>query len=258
MIKIIKKAAFKLLGTKGYLRLMQRGFFTSYSLGLLRNNPSYSYHYFDRKLINEGDYVIDIGANLGYYSKLFSKWVGKSGKVYAVEPIKIYNEVFKLATKNTKNIVLYPYALGDEEKLITLVTKSNNGYLNTGLPHVYDKQRDGDFEEQDFKFDAEMKIPNKLFADMEKIDFIKCDIEGLEYIVLSNMKPIIEQHKPKVQVEVWGENETVMIDLFASIGYTPYKLYKGKLTDKSELLKRIKADYIFIHKDDTIDGSLLY
>ena len=257
MIKTIKKAAFRILGTERYLKLMQKGFFLSYKLGILRNNPSYSYHYFDRNLIREGDCVLDIGANLGYYSKLFSKWVGKTGKVYAVEPIRLYNKIFEYGIKDMSNITLYPYALGKEEAQITLVTKSSNGYLNTGLPHVYDEKRDGNFDEQDFKFEAEMKIPSKLFATLNRIDFIKCDIEGLEYTVLSEMRAIIEKHKPKVQVEVWGDNEHPMLEMFDAMGYAPYKLHNGKLTREKNLVEEIKADYLFIHKDDSVNQSLL-
>jgi len=246
MIRKAKKIAFKTLGIKNYLRLMQIGFSFAYRTGILKNSESYKYHYYAKDLINEGDVVIDIGANLGYYSKLFSKWVGNSGKVYSVEPITVFNDVFNRYTRKCHNITLMPYALGLDEKEITLVTSTRSGYFNTGLPHVYDSDRDGNFEAQEFKFKAQMKIPSKLFADIDRINYIKCDIEGFEYIVLSDMKDIIAQRRPIVQVEIWGQNEQLILSMFNEIGYIAYKLGSGKLISDKELISRTEGDYIFM------------
>ena len=94
MIKLIKRLIFKILGLKNYLRVLQRTYLFLYRTGLLKYISTYEYHYFVKYLINEGDIVIDIGANLGYYSFIFSRWAGNSGKLYAVEPIGVYNEIF--------------------------------------------------------------------------------------------------------------------------------------------------------------------
>lgn len=243
----IQKIIFRSLSIENYLRLLQRSFFVMYKRGLLKNKKEYEYHYFIKNLICEGDTVIDIGANLGYYSILMSSWVGKSGSIYSVEPIALYNKIFNEKARKRKNIVLYPYALGTEEKDVTLVCSPNVGYLRTGLPHVYDSRKDGDIQKQEFTFDAKMKVPSKLFSSIDKLDYIKCDIEGFEHVVLSNMEGIINKFRPIVQVEVWGENEEPIKGLFEKLGYTPYKLYNGRLTSDEELLKNLSGDYLFIH-----------
>jgi FkbM family methyltransferase len=249
MVKFFKGLAFNWLGIENYLRLLQRGYFWAYRCGILKNNPDYQYHYFVKKLIKKGDVVIDIGANLGYYSKLFSGWVGKTGKVYAIEPIKLYNKIFLEATKKRKNICLLPYALGLEEKKVKLVTSPQTGYLCTGLPHIYDAGKDGDLDKQEFSFDAEMKIPSRLFADFKQIQYIKCDIEGFENVVLTDMKELIRKHKPIVQVEVWKQNEEDIFHLFSTLGYVAYKIASGHLsTARFDLLKT--GDFIFIHTDN--------
>jgi len=246
MIKFIKRFIFKTLGLKNYLRILQKTYFLSYRTGLLRLNSTYSYHYFVKHLINEGDVIIDIGANLGYYSFLFAQWTGDLGKVFAVEPIAVYNEIFNEKAKKYKNITLYPYALGAEEKTVELVSSPQTGFLSTGLPHVYDPQRDGNVENQEFKFEAQMKSPSVLFGDLDKINYIKCDIEGFEYIVLSDMKEIIRKCKPIVQVEVWPDNEKKLLDLFTELGYMPYKVYKYQLMPQKEDDIQLPGDYIFI------------
>lgn len=249
MTNYLKRLAFKKLSLEGYLRLLQRSYFVMYKLGLLRLSDSYKYHYFVKRLIRKGDVVVDIGANLGYYSILFAKWVGEKGHVYAVEPIAIYNSIYNEKAKKFKNITLYPYALGLEEKSIELVSSPHTGYLRTGLPHVYDPDRDGNIEDAEFRFVAEMKKPSKLFESLDKINYLKCDIEGLELVVLSEMKEIIEKHKPKVQVEIWEDNEDKLIGMFKNMGYTSFKLL-GKKLMPVDTNPKIGGDYILIHKDD--------
>ena len=246
MAKYIKLLIFKTLGLKNYLRLLQRSYFLLYRVGLLKYNPNYDYHYFVKHLINKGDTIIDIGANLGYYSFLFAQWTGDPGKVFSVEPITVYNEIFNEKAKRYTNITLYPYALGTEEKTVELVSSPQTGFLRTGLPHIYDPKRDGKVENQEFKFEAQMKKPSVLFGNLDKIDYIKCDIEGYEYIVLSDMKEIIRKCKPKVQVEVWPDNEKKLLEMFDEMGYTPYKLYKYQLVPHANIEPPLPGDYIFI------------
>ncbi|GHV56788.1 hypothetical protein FACS1894182_04070 [Bacteroidia bacterium] len=248
-MKSVKRFIYKSLGLENYLRILQRGYFLGYKTGLLKGNRNYSYHYFVKKLIKKGDIIIDIGANLGYYSILFAKWTGPTGKVYSVEPIQIYNKLFNEKAKRFPVIKLYPYALGLEEKTIELVSSPQTGYLSTGLPHVYDAEKDGDIENQEFRFEAQMKIPSVLFKDLEKIDYIKCDIEGFEYIVLSDMKEIIRKCKPIVQVEVWPENEAKLLSMFDELGYLPYKLHKNRLVLQKKNENPLPGDYIFIYKN---------
>ena len=211
MINLIKRLIVKTLGLKNYLRILQRTYFLLYQTGLLKYSSTYEYQYFVKHLINEGDIIIDIGANLGYYSFLFAKWTGGSGRVLSVESNSVYNEIFNEKAINYRNITHYPYILGTE---------------------------------------VQMKKPSALFGNLDRIDYIKCDIEGFEYIVLSDMKEVIRKHKPKVQVEVWSNNKEKMLELFDELGYTPYKLHKFQLAPQGENDPPLPGDYIFIYHDN--------
>ena len=91
-----------------------------------------------------------------------------------------------------------------------------------------------------------MKKPSVLFGNLDRIDYIKCDVEGFEYIVLSDMKEILKKFKPIVQVEVWPDNKNNLLELFNELGYTPYKVHKYQLVPQNESDNPLPGDYIFI------------
>lgn len=246
----LKKIFFQSLSLEWYLKVLQKFYWVSYRLGLLKWDERYKYHYFAKKLIREGDVVIDIGANLGYYSKLFSKWVGPTGQVISVEPVPIYNKVFRPFLHDEEQVVLYPYALGKNEKKIKMVSQMKDEYLHTGLVHVFEEEKEGQLKEQDFVFNAEMKNPEKLFKDLDRIDYIKCDVEGFEYEVFGEMKPILEKHHPILQVEVNRHNKAPLMELLEEESYQPYKLEDNTLKTKEDDLDTIAGDYLFISEED--------
>ena len=68
------------------------------------------------RLISPGDWVLDIGANIGQYTKRFSELVGDSGRVIAFEPVP---DTFELLTANAqrfrqKNVTLFNAAASDQ------------------------------------------------------------------------------------------------------------------------------------------------
>lgn len=252
MKKKIKAYLFRLLGEENYLKLLNRGFFFSYNTGLLKSDEGYKYHYFAKQLIKKGDTVVDIGANLGYFTKLFSKWVGDTGKVIAIEPVPIYTRIIRWTCKNRKNITLYPYALGKENKKVHLVTPDHFGYLRTGLPHIYDEKNNKALSEYEFSFEAEMKKANELFASFERIDYLKCDIEGYEEVVIPEILPALERFKPTIQIETWGTHKPVVESALQSAGFEKYYLEGSKLKKAIAGTEDAPGDLIFIHKDKTV------
>jgi len=239
----IKKILYSNLSCDNYLRVLQRSYFLLYRLGILKFNPKFTYHYYVKNLINKGDTVIDTGSNLGYFSILFARWVGNEGKVYSVEPVSIYNKIFEEQARKYRNIILFPYALGNEEKDVELVSVVTSGYLRTGLSHVYNVEKDDANKTYGFRVHAQMKIASKLFADIPKINYIKIDIEGDEYAVLSDMRELIQKHKPIIQVEM---NDHRVTDLLHQLGYNAYKVASKKLV-KIETEEVLEGDCIFLN-----------
>ena len=114
-MKLIRKILIKILGIEGYIKLASRVYLKLVRHGFLKKQ--YPELFYLKKIIKPGDVCIDIGANLGYYSTLMSHLAGKNGKIYAVEPIPMFYNIWIKNVKQSgyKNLELFPYALGDRK-----------------------------------------------------------------------------------------------------------------------------------------------
>ena len=92
---------------------------------------------------------------------------------------------------------------------------------------------------RNFPWDAE------LFASLDRIDLIKCDIEGYELVVMTEMRPLLERHHPTVLIETGGDNRPRIVALFGSIGYDGYVLSEGTMRP---LADGDTKDIVFVHR----------
>ena len=226
MGRLFHRILYRLLPLEGYLRVVSRLFFLYRALGIGRTGRALEYNYHLQQLVKEGDTVIDIGANLGYYTRPLADIVGAAGEVYAVEPVPVIFSVLKRNVGGRKNVALLNYALGSEERTIEMANDSvaAAGYFGTGRNFVSDGELSGDA----IRFSAQMVRGSRLFADLKRIDFIKCDIEGYERIVIPELQPLIERHHPTVLIETDGETRQEIIKMFTQMGYRAYMLENGK------------------------------
>ena len=224
----IKRILYRRLSLESYLRVLSSGFFVGLRFGA--RGAAYEYPRFLRQVVRPGDVVIDIGANLGYYAREMSRLAGPGGMVYAVEPVKPILGVLEHNLRRCHNVEIIPYALGAENRTVTMVNDSSRytGYMGTGrnyIPETEEEER----ADADMEFEAEMRRGSELFADLERLDFIKCDIEGYEGVVIPEMEPVIRRHLPVVLLETGGPLRRQMIELFRSWGYGGYVLQNGRL-----------------------------
>ncbi len=251
----IKRLLYRNLSLEKYLRTVSSLFFAGYRLGLGRMSAAYEYPRFLKRLVREGDVVLDIGANLGYYSRVLSGLVGDNGKVYAVEPVKPILGVLEHNLRRCGNVEIVPFALGAEDKPILMVNDSSRytGYMGTGRNYIPESDED-ERTDADMEFEVEMRRGSKLFADLARLDFVKCDIEGYEAVVIPEMASVIEKHLPIVLLETGGANRRAMIELFRRWGYAGYVLVDGRLVS---VMRAPEKDVIFIpgHRHKEIMGN---
>lgn len=247
MIKI-KRFLYKILGLENYLLVISKVFFLSYNMGLLRNNKEYFCHYQCKKIIKESDTIIDIGANLGYYSRIFAKLTKKTGKVYAIEPVTPFRKVLKINTKKFEQLQIMPYALGsDNEKKVKLGLPVNDNYLKHGFTKIIDKNAN---QKNEHEFDATMRTPISLFGNIEKLNYIKCDIEGYEGVVIPEFLPIIKKFMPTIQIETDGENRKNIISILKPLGYKIFYANSNKFEIYDEKNPVKESGDLFFSVDD--------
>ena len=153
-------------------------------------------------LVDENDTTIDIGANIGVYSKFLSDYVGEDGRVYAFEPIKITYEFLKQNTKelNLRNVVCYNSALSDIEEEVIMEIPSVTAGENFFRARIIKTNN----SIQKYKT---YKIQTRILDEIKEIDsnnisFIKCDVEGHELSVLRGSRKTILASKCSLLVEV--------------------------------------------------------
>jgi FkbM family methyltransferase len=249
MTDSIKAWLYKQLGLKRYLHLLQTIFLLEYKTGILKFSNKYKWHYFVAKIVKPEDTVIDIGANLGYFSYVFSKIINANGTLYSVEPVTPYRELLEKILPKKNNIIIYPFALGNNnERLVKLGMPpllQHLHYLRHGTVTILN---DESISEDQLIFQSEIKKGSEVFANLEKLGYIKCDIEGYETVVLPELKPVLQKHWPLVQLETWGEQLPVMLSYFSEIGYNAYHLRNGKLIscEKLTLAEIASSDILFV------------
>ena len=227
MKTLIHRILYRTLPFESYLRAVSRMFFVWQRLGIGR--------------YRRGDTCIDIGANLGYYARTISRLTGPEGRVYAVEPVEPIRCVLERNLRRCRNVEILPYALGTESRKVTMGNDSarETGYFGTGQNFVNDSGR-----QTDTAFTAEMRRGSELFARLERLDFIKCDIEGYEVVVMHEMQPLLERFRPTVLIETGGANRPEIIRLFTGLGYAGYTLEHGR---EVPLTEDSTKDIIFRH-----------
>jgi len=252
----IKQVLYKILGIRNYLIAVSRLFFLSYSAGLLKNNKDFAGHYFIRKLIRKGDFVIDIGANLGYYSRLFAKLVGSEGKVLSIEPVSLFRKILKINTSGFRNTTIVPYALGTEDnKSIEMGIPKSFKYLRHGLTRVLNSNENEQFE---FTFTEKMFTPATLFGNIERCDYIKCDVEGYEINIIPQLEFLLKPYQPIIQIEIDPANRSAIMDFLSSLAYSAFYIKNEHLIATDGDQHGSEGDLFFIpqHKMKFVEPYL--
>ena len=224
MKKFIQAVLQRLLGFDQYLYYFSR----IKSTFLRFDSKEGDFNYF-LQLLQPGSNVLDIGANIGIMTSQLGKKL-RNGKVYAFEPIPYNIHALKRVIHNLKlnNVVLFEYALGNENRENQMVLPVIESVKMQGLAHIVDKNIAGYGTGETFT------VTQKRLDDIEtlqcvKIDAVKIDVENFEYQVFLGARKLIEKNRPVIYCELWdNENRYRCFDLMKTLGYSIYVLHHGK------------------------------
>jgi FkbM family methyltransferase len=165
--------------------------------------------------INYGDWVIDIGANIGRYTKGFSELVGAHGRVIAFEPVPT---TFSLLSANVQlfanqNVSLINAAVSDKLGVVSMSMPK----FSTGLANYYEAHIST-------SADCTISVLTMSLDSLcisQHVALVKIDVEGHESFVLAGMQRLIQASHPVLIIET--SSKEVYADV-ASLGYIPEKL----------------------------------
>lgn len=166
-----------------------------------------------KKIIKPGMVVFDIGAHIGYFTVLFSKLAGATGKVYAFEPDGDNFVLLKKNTNHCKNVKIFQQAIADKVGDLTFYEVKGSTMCHTIIPT-------GNADKV-----AVSATTIDYFIENQKINavnIIKIDIEGGEPLAFKGMTRLLAAAK----------NLSILME------YNPSALQSGNL-DSFEFLKSL-------------------
>lgn len=184
---------------------------------------------FITRRLSAGDVFVDVGANIGYFSLLASKLVGKQGRVLAFEASPTIYEQFldNIVLNQCSNIVPHNIAAGD---IIGTTPVFFTGAHNIGMTNTVPGLT-GKFETEVALLPLETVISDCLW---QKARIVKIDVEGAEFSVVQGLRKLLEQgSNPGVEIVVeinpdplrlQGLDPTDILGFFREFDFFPYYL----------------------------------
>jgi FkbM family methyltransferase len=210
---------------------------------------------FVQGFLHPGQTVLDVGAHHGFYSLLFSKCVGPTGKVFAFEPSPKERERLEshLKLNSCSNVQIEPNALGgavDDRDLY--VVKGGDDSCNSlrppAVPDPTEKVR-VHISTMDEFLDS---------RSLTHVDFVKVDIEGAELDFLRGARKLYSLSKrPVFMMEVsdlrtgpWGYKAQEILNFLHEKNYLWFEIEEsGKLTVADTSLSTYDANYVAIPRE---------
>lgn len=203
------------------------GFFGAHSSNLLRSITG---------RLSPGDWVIDVGANVGLFAAAMCAAVGREGHVWAFEPVP--RNVARLEAlkkvNDLRQLTIFPVALGSKSSVAQLRIPALAGGSGFGS-FVATWERSGVLDVVTTPLDLIVKSqgPDR------PLRLIKIDVEGFETEVLAGALATMANHRPLVLCEFHdpllrsaGSSAGALYEQFRACGFVcrkPSKLPKGSL-----------------------------
>jgi FkbM family methyltransferase len=205
-----------------------------------------------KHLVRRGDSVIDIGANVGWYTKVLSELVGERGLVQSIEPIP---PTFELLSYCVGKL-----SLGNV-RLLSCAVSSDNGTACMEVPH-YETGGENYYQSKLIVHRNEsslrqFRVPTRsldsIAADAPAtIAFVKCDVEGHELFVIKGAARVLGYAKPSWLIEISQDPDAPSSESHALICSMKEHGYGVYWFDGRELRTRQPGDhsvnYFFLTK----------
>lgn len=194
------------------------------------------------KLVRRGDHAVDIGANIGLYTKTLSEIVGDTGRVYSIEPIPLTFRILTYCTRALRlaNVRLLQTAVSDAPGVVTMVVPKLEGYDFFTRARISNR---GASSSQQRTFNVKKDTLDSILADVVgRVAFVKCDVEGHEWPVLLGAPQLLSKSSAAWLIELSGNPDDHASSANAVIKHMRGLGYEVYWYDGSALRRRVKGD----------------
>jgi FkbM family methyltransferase len=182
------------------------------------------------ELAPAGGVALDIGARWGTYTSLLARRVGPAGLVHAFEPNRQHSRTLRAIARASRNVRVHPFALSDEAGSSALHIPVLGGRVSDGLASLA----------RPAGAHRTVQIERRRLDDLpfERIDFIKCDVEGHELAVFRGGEATLRRLQPPVLVEIEqrhaGADFEATREYLEGLGYSGYAVSRDGLRPAAE------------------------
>lgn len=206
------------------------------------------------KALKKDDVVLDVGANIGIYSLIAGKKVGTKGKVYGFEPADIAFErlQYHIDLNGLNNIV--PIKSG-------VSNYTGKAEFNICEDDAFNSLGDKPLKEIINKNTIDIVSIDEFVSqnNISKVDVIKVDTEGAEFLVFEGAEKTLEKFKPTLFFEInpivtkgFSNNIDQLLKLIRSYDYKLFEIIKYKLVELKDGESPKTNEIIAVNKDGKI------
>lgn len=202
--------------------------------------------------ITPGSAVVDVGANVGFFTKTFARWVTDGGRVVAIEPEETnFKRLTRMVAARHLEKVVLP---------VRGVAAQRSGKLRLQINPFHP----GDHKIGEAGVEVNAYALDELLAELKvaHVSLMKIDVQGAEAMVLAGAAQTLERCRPSLFVEMddaalraMHSSAAAVFEMLQRRGYRIHRIEKGRLSPPMKTEEALTlcqggryADFLFVQE----------